>query len=77
MDWRAVRRGRDIRHGTFHGATNRNRHFNIRSETMSLMCKLDGKCTETKGMCIHEKMMATMVVMLAVAATAHWGFHLF
>ncbi len=34
---------------------------------MSLMCSMDKKCTETKGMCIHEKMMALFVMVGAIA----------
>jgi len=30
---------------------------------MSMMCKMNGKCTAKKGMCIHEKMMMVMIVM--------------
>ena len=44
---------------------------------MSLMCKLDGKCTQTKGMCIHEKLMAVLMMFGGGAAVAHWLLHLF
>jgi hypothetical protein len=43
---------------------------------MSIMCKLDGKCSQTKGMCIHEKMMMVVAV-VAMLAAAHWGLHWF
>jgi hypothetical protein len=28
---------------------------------MSIMCKMNGKCTAKKGMCIHEKMMMAII----------------
>lgn len=43
---------------------------------MSLMCKLSGQCSATKGMCIHEKMMLGMVIVLA-PALGHFVFHWF
>ncbi len=30
---------------------------------MSMMCKMNSKCTAKKGMCIHEKMMMVIVVL--------------
>ena len=34
---------------------------------MAMMCKMNGECTGRKGMCIHEKMMAgIMLVAMAV-----------
>lgn len=44
---------------------------------MSIMCKLNGECSQAKGMCIHEKMMAVMVMLGVAAAVAHWGLQLF
>ena len=40
---------------------------------MSMMCKMNGSCSTTPGMCIHEKMMLAMVVMIA-AGIAFWFF---
>jgi len=34
---------------------------------MSMMCKMNGKCTAKKGMCIHEKMMMGMIVVGVIA----------
>jgi len=31
---------------------------------MSMMCKMNGSCSAKHGMCIHEKMMLAMVVMI-------------
>lgn len=39
---------------------------------MSMMCKMNGSCEATPGMCVHEKMMLGMVVMVAVGAAAFW-----
>ena len=39
---------------------------------MSHMCKLDGKCTATKGMCIHEKMMMAVIVVGGLGALGHF-----
>jgi hypothetical protein len=39
---------------------------------MSMMCKMNGKCTAKKGMCIHEKMMMAMVVLGAIGFFV-WG----
>ncbi len=44
---------------------------------MSMMCKMNGQCSHSHGMCVHEKMMAVIVMLGIVAAVAHWGFHLF
>jgi hypothetical protein len=33
-------------------------------------------CGAKQGMCIHDKLMVLMGLMVAVAAVAHWGFHL-
>lgn len=44
---------------------------------MSMMCKMSDQCCATKGMCAHEKMMMTVVVMLILAAVAHWVLHWF
>ena len=37
---------------------------------MSLMCKMNGECSATKGTCVHEKMMM-VVVMIAIGAAGH------
>jgi hypothetical protein len=39
---------------------------------MSMMCKMSDKCCATKGMCIHEKMMLTIVMALVFAGAWHW-----
>ncbi len=44
---------------------------------MSMMCKMNGECSHAKGMCVHEKMMAVIVMVGVIAAIAHWGFRLF
>lgn len=38
---------------------------------MSLMCPMKG-CKQQQGMCIHEKMMAGMMVIFMVAAVVWW-----
>jgi len=43
---------------------------------MAAMCPIDG-CKAKKGLCIHDKLMIAMGVMLAVVAGGHWGLHLF
>lgn len=40
---------------------------------MSMMCKMNGKCEATHGMCVHEKMMLGVVVLIAAGAVA-WFF---
>lgn len=40
---------------------------------MSMMCKMNGSCSAKPGMCIHEKMMLAMVVMI-VAGIALYKF---
>lgn len=42
---------------------------------MSKMCKLGEKCTEKEGMCIHEKMMLVMVVIVALAGHFMFGWY--
>jgi hypothetical protein len=39
------------------------------------MCKIGKPCVATKGMCVHEKMMAGLVMVIALGGIAHWGFH--
>lgn len=39
---------------------------------MSMMCKMNGSCETTHGMCIHEKMMLAIVVLIAIGAAAYW-----
>jgi hypothetical protein len=41
---------------------------------MSMMCKMNGSCEATQGMCIHEKMMLGMVVLAAAGGAAYWFF---
>ena len=40
---------------------------------MAKMCPMDG-CVEQKGMCIHDKMMVAMVVIVVLMAIAYFGF---
>lgn len=40
---------------------------------MSMMCKMNGSCEATPGMCIHEKMMLGMIALVAAGA-AFWFF---
>lgn len=42
---------------------------------MAAMCPMTG-CKAKQGLCIHEKMMVLMGVVLMAAAGAHWGLHL-
>ena len=43
---------------------------------MAKMCPLDG-CKATPGLCIHDKLMIVMGLMVVALAGAHWGLHLF
>jgi hypothetical protein len=43
---------------------------------MAKMCPIDG-CRQTKGLCIHDKMMIVMGLVLMIVAGAHWGLHAF
>lgn len=45
-------------------------------EVMAAMCPIDG-CKAKKGLCIHDKLMIVMGVMLIVGAGGHWVLHLF
>ena len=44
----------------------------MREIEMSMMCSMDG-CKQKKGMCIHEKMMMGMLVIVMVMG-AVWFF---
>jgi len=44
---------------------------------MSLMCKMSNSCSATKGMCIHEKMMMMVMVLIAVPVLGHFVFRWF
>jgi hypothetical protein len=44
---------------------------------MSLMCKISNQSCATRGMCIHEKMMMGVVVLMALGAAGHFWLHLF
>jgi len=39
---------------------------------MAKMCKLGSTCTDDKGMCIHEKMMAGMMAVVMVGGLIYW-----
>jgi hypothetical protein len=43
---------------------------------MSMMCSKTA-CTAKQGMCIHEKMMVAMVIVIVAGALGHWVFHWF
>lgn len=38
---------------------------------MSLMCPMEG-CKQERGMCIHEKIMLGMVIVMMLAAVVWW-----
>ncbi len=42
----------------------------LQEAEMSMMCKMNGSCETAHGMCIHEKMMLGMVVLVAAGAAA-------
>lgn len=44
---------------------------------MSMMCKMNESCSESKGMCIHEKMMVSFMMIGVLLSIGHWGLHLF
>lgn len=44
---------------------------------MSMMCKMNESCSATKGMCVHEKMMFSVMLIAVVAGSGHWFFHWF
>lgn len=44
---------------------------------MSKMCKLGEDCTSHSGLCIHEKMMIGMMVLVVLGLVAHFGLHWF
>jgi hypothetical protein len=46
-----------------------------REVAMAKMCSLSG-CKADSTLCIHEKMMIGMGLMLMAGALAHWGLHL-
>lgn len=50
----------------------RKTNLDERNRTMSKMCKLGTSCSTHKGMCIHEKIMAGMMVMAMVAGLVYW-----
>lgn len=42
---------------------------------MAMMCKMNGKCASGSGMCVHEKLMLLMVLVMAPLAgrfVFHW-----
>lgn len=42
---------------------------------MAKMCPMSG-CKAKSGLCIHDKMMIGMGVLVMLGAIAHWGLHL-
>lgn len=43
---------------------------------MAKMCPIDG-CKAKKGLCIHDKIMIAMGLLVAVGSFAHFGLGLF
>lgn len=43
---------------------------------MAKACPLSG-CKSSPGLCVHDKMMIGMGLVMMLAAGAHWGLHLF
>ena len=41
---------------------------------MSMMCSMK-ECTEKKGVCIHEKAMFVIVVLVGLGIMGHWVFN--
>jgi len=39
---------------------------------MSLMCNMNSQCSVSKGMCIHEKIMMVIVMIMVIGAFGHW-----
>lgn len=44
---------------------------------MSMICKMNAQCCATKKMCIHEKMMMAVAVILGAGALGHWVLNWF
>jgi len=55
-----------------HSEKQRKMNLDERNRIMSKMCKLGSSCSTHKGMCIHEKIMAGMMVMAMVAGLVYW-----
>lgn len=43
---------------------------------MATMCPIDG-CRQTRGLCMHDKVMIAGAALAVLAAIAHWGLGLF
>ena len=43
---------------------------------MSVMCSKE-TCKAKPGMCVHEKMMLGMMLLIGAGAAGHWMFHWF
>lgn len=41
---------------------------------MAKMCPMTG-CKSCKGLCVHDKLMAGMGVLVMLVAVLHWGLH--
>lgn len=39
---------------------------------MSKMCKMNSSCSTCQGMCVHEKMMMTVVVATLLGIAVYW-----
>ncbi len=38
---------------------------------MSMMCKINGSCATTPGMCVHEKMMLAMALLIVASIAGY------
>lgn len=41
---------------------------------MSMMCKMNGACEAKHGMCVHEKMMMAMIVLVIAGVVGYFVF---
>ena len=39
---------------------------------MSKMCKMNEKCSSGSGMCVHEKMMLVIMLLMAAGGAGFW-----
>lgn len=51
------------------------REIDVPEEVMAKMCPMSG-CKSCGGMCVHDKMMLGMGLLIMVGAFVHWGLHL-
>ena len=50
----------------------KSKHTKRKGLQMAKMCKLGSSCSAHKGMCIHEKIMAGMMVVAMVGGLVYW-----